>query len=118
LQTKAKKAGLPGLAIVACNQGTVAAAFTYRTHYNITLVYTAGSQEHHYAEIVPAHKQAWSGSPEQPYIPEVTASWDKRPWEGERGLRQQPGWHFPDGTPELFHQFVQSAVDWMDQHPE
>ena len=52
------------------------------------------------------------------YIPEVTAGWDKRPWKGERGLNQKPGWYFPDRTPEAFGQFLQSAIDWMDQHPE
>ncbi len=118
LQSEAKKAGLPGLAIAACNSGAPSMGFTHRTHYNITLGYTADSQAHHYTELVQAHQAAWSGSREQPYIPEVTAGWDKRPWEGARGLGQKPGWYFPDRTPELFGQFVQSALDWMDRHPE
>jgi len=81
LQEVAKKAGLPGVAVAACGKGDPKAGYGYRTHYNITLGYTGGSQEHSYAELVAAHQKAWSGSREQPYIPEVTAGWDKRPWE-------------------------------------
>ena len=117
LQTAAKKARLPGLAIAACRGGSAGTGFTHQTHYNITLGYTGGSQEHRYTELVEAHQKAWSGGKELPFIPEVTAGWDKRPWEGERGLNQKPGWYFPDRTPELFGQFLQSGVDWMDQYP-
>ena len=76
------------------------------------------SEEHKYAELVAAHHKAWRGTKEQPYIPDVTAGWDKRPWEGQRGLSQKPGWYFPDRTPTAFRQFLESAIDWMDQHPE
>ena len=44
------------------------------------------------------------------FIPEVTAGWDKRPWERERGLSQKPGWYFPDRTPQTFGKFLQSSV--------
>lgn len=118
LQAEAKKAGLPGVAIAACGRGDPKLGYTHRTHYNITLGYTGGSEEHRYAELVAAHQQAWSGSREQPYIPEVTAGWDKRPWEGPSGLNQRPGWYFPDRTPAAFRQFLKSAIDWMDAHPE
>ena len=118
LQAAAKKAGLPGVAVAACGRGDPKLGYAYRTHYNITLGYTGGSQEHRYAELVAAHEKAWSGSAEQPYIPEVTAGWDKRPWEGPQGLNQKPGYYFPDRTPAAFGQFVQSAVDWLDKHPE
>lgn len=118
LQEAAKKAGLPGVAVAACGRGDSKQGYTLRTHYNIIPGYADGSQEHPYAELVAAHEKAWSGSREQPYIPEVTAGWDKRPWEGPQGLNQKPGWYFPDRTPAAFGQFVQSALDWMDQHPE
>ncbi len=71
-----------------------------------------------YSELVAAHQQTWSGSREQPYIPEVTAGWDKRPWEGSQGLNQKPGWYFPDRTPAALGQFLRSAIEWMDEHPE
>ena len=55
LQAEAKKAGLPGVAIAACGRGDPKLGYTHRTHYNITLGYTGGSQEHRYAELVAAH---------------------------------------------------------------
>jgi len=118
LQAAARKAGLPGVAVAACGRGDSKQGYTHRTHYNIVPGYADGSQERSYAELVAAHQKAWSGSPQQPYIPEVTAGWDKRPWEGPLGLNQKPGWYFPDRTPAAFGQFVQSALDWMDQHPD
>ena len=112
-----RRRDLPGVAVAACGRGDPKLGYTHRTHYNIIPGYAGGSQEHPYAELVAAHQKAWSGSREQPYIPEVTAGWDKRPWEGPQGLNQKPGWYFPDRTPAAFGQFVQSAVDWMDQAP-
>ncbi len=118
LQAAAKAAGLPGLAIAGCGGGDAKVGFTHRTHYNIVPGYAAGSQEHKYADLAAAHQAAWKGSAQQPYIPEVTAGWDKRPWEGPSGLGQQQGWYFPDRSPEQFRQFLQSAVKWMDEHPD
>lgn len=118
LQATAKRAGFRGVAVAACGRGDPKLGYAYRTHYNIVPGYADGSQEHPYSELVAAHQQAWSGSREQPYIPEVTAGWDKRPWEGPQGLNQKPGWYFPDRTPTAFGQFLRSALEWMDEHPE
>ena len=92
--------------------------YTHRTHYNIVPGYAEGSQAHEYSELVQAHQRAWQGSSTQPYIPEVTAGWDKRPWEGTSGLNQQPGWYFPDRTPRQFAGFLRDAIRWMDAHPD
>jgi hypothetical protein len=118
LQEAAKKAGLPGVAVAACGRGDPNSGYTLRTYYNIVPGYADGSQERPYAELVAAHQKAWSGSTEQPFIPEVTAGGDKRPWERPLGLGQKAGYYFPDRTPAAFGRFVQAAVDWMDQHPE
>ena len=32
-------------------------------------------------------------------------------------MNQQPGWYYPDRTPEQFKSFLTDAVTWMDQHP-
>ena len=48
----------------------------------------------------------------------MSVGWDKRPWEGERGLGQAAGWFFPDRTPGQFAAALESAIDWMDRHPE
>ena len=88
LQEAARKAGLPGVAIAGCAGGALEMGYTHRTHYNVIPGYAAGSEQHKYAELVAANRAAWGGSREQPYIPIVTAGWDKRPWEGPTGLKQ------------------------------
>jgi hypothetical protein len=118
LQEAAREAGLPGVAVAACGGGAAEMGYTHATHYAITLGYTAGSEVHRYAELLQPHEEAWRGSREQPYMPVVTAGWDKRPWEGPRGLKQQPGWYFPDRTPEQFADLLRRAATWMQQHPE
>ena len=118
MQGKAHSVGLPGVAIAACGGDGRGMGYTHRTHYNIVPGYNAGSQEHKYSELVKVHEQAWQGSPELPYIPEITAGWDKRPWKGKAGLNQKPGWYFPDRTPVQFADFLCHALIWMHRHPE
>jgi hypothetical protein len=89
-----------------------------RTHYNIVPGYAATSEAHKFAELVQAHQRAWRGSRDQPYMPTLSVGWDKRPWEGKRGLGQKPGWYFPDRTPEQLAAALESAIAWMDQHPD
>ncbi len=116
MQSVAKKAGLPGLSIAGC-ANTAGKDFTHRTHYNIVPGYAAGSEEHPYSKLVEAHKERWEGTPEQPYIPEITVGWDKRPWEGPQGLNQKPGYYYPNRTPKAFAGFLNAADQWMDEHP-
>lgn len=117
LQAAARKAGLPGVAIAACYGGPVEMGYTHATHYNIVPGYVQGSQEHKYAELVEAHKKAWQAARPQPYVPIVTAGWDKRPWEGPKGLGQAAGWYYPDRSPEQLAAFLEEAIRWMDEHP-
>ena len=118
VQDVAREAGLPGVAIAGCGGGDAKRGFTHTTHYNIVPGYAAGSEAHKFAELVQAHQRAWRGSREQPYMPTLSVGWDKRPWEGDRGLGQKPGWYFPDRTPEQLAAGLESAIAWMDQHPE
>jgi hypothetical protein len=118
LQEAAQKAGLPGVAITGCGGGALENGYTLRTHYNVVPGYVSGSEQHKYAELVEAGKRAWGGSSEQPYIPTLTSGWDKRPWEGPAGLRQEAGWYYPDRTPEQFASSLCGAIAWMDKHPE
>jgi len=118
LQQAAQKAGLPGVAIAGCGGGAVGTGYTHRTHYVVISGYTGGSEQHKYAELMAANRRAWGGSRKQPYIPIVTAGWDKRPWEGPTGLNQGAGWYYPDRTPEQFGRFLRDAITWMDKHPD
>jgi len=115
MQEVAIQAGLPGLSIAGCGN-TDNKNFTHRTHYNIVPGYSGGSEEHKYAELVEATKNKWIGKVDQPYIPEITVGWDKRPWETPAGLNQKQGWYFPDRTPKQFSDFLSAASQWMDEN--
>lgn len=116
MQSVAKESGLPGLSIAGCGN-TAEKDFNYRTHYNIVPGYSAGSEEHPYSELVEAHKAQWKGTEAQPYIPEITVGWDKRPWEDNTGLRQKQGYYFPNRTTKAFSAFLNDANEWMNKHP-
>ncbi len=118
VQAVAHKAGLPGVAIAGCGSGDAKRGFTHTTHYNIVPGYASGSESHKFAELVQAHQRAWRGTRELPYMPTLSVGWDKRPWEGDRGLGQKPGWYFTDRTPEQLGGGLESAIASMDQHPE
>jgi len=118
VQDVARKAGLPGVAIAGCGSGDAKRGFTHTTHYNIVPGYASGSEPHKFAELIQAHQRAWRGSRELPYMPTLSVGWDKRPWEGDRGLSQKPGWYFTDRTSEQLAAGLESAIAWMDQHPE
>ena len=116
MQDISQKEGLQGLSIAGCGN-TINEDFTYRTHYSISKGYATGSENHKYSELVDVHKKAWMGTEKQPYIPEISAGWDKRPWEGPTGLNQEPGWYYTDRTPKQFKNFLNDAIQWMDSHP-
>ncbi len=118
LQAAAHNAGLPGVAIAGCGGGGTKVGITHTTYYNIVPGYIATPEAHKYAELVEAHQKVRHGSREIPHIPTLTAGWDKRPWEGERGLGQKPGWYYPDRTPSQFATALELAIQWMDQHPD
>jgi len=118
LQEAARRAGLPGVAIAGCGSIPEGTGYTHSTHYNIIPGYTSGHEEHKYAELVAAHQRRWRGTSQRPFIPEITAGWDKRPWEGPTGLNQPEGWYYPDRSPEQFAGFLRDAVTWMDEHPQ
>ncbi|MGQ9663339.1 MAG: glycoside hydrolase family 99-like domain-containing protein, partial [Kiritimatiellia bacterium] len=116
MQETVRRAGLPGLAIAGCGDAQVETGYTHRTHYAVIPGYSGGSEQHTYAELAAATRARWSGTPRQPYIPLVMSGWDKRPWEGPRGLNQSPGWFFPDRTSEQFADLLHQAVMWMNEH--
>lgn len=118
LQATVRAAGLPGVAVAGCGGGQVRTGFTYTTRYNVVPGYAAASEARKYEELVDAHRKSWVGSPAQPHIPTLSVGWDKRPWEGPRGLGQVAGWYFPDRTPAKFTAALESAVAWMDRHPD
>ena len=119
MQEVAKKEGFKnGIAIAGCGQAVKRKqGFTHSTHYNVIPGYAAGSEAHPFEELIDATKAQWTGTEQQPYIPLLTAGWDKRPWEGPDGLGQKEGWYFPDSSPEKFKNFLKDAIQWMNDNP-
>ena len=53
-----------------------------------------------------------------PYVPVITAGWDRRPWEkGQLPPEKMSVW-YPDRTPKLVEEFVRHGVRWLDKHPD
>ncbi len=122
LQKIAKDAGLPGVAIAACYEGSREMGYTHRTLYNCGPGYHKGAKEFQYSELAEFNRSmGWGvGSPEQPCIPCVTSGWDLRPWEGPKGISKNTplSYYFIGRTPELFKEMVQEAIEWMQKNPE
>lgn len=120
MQDVAKREGLKkGLSIAGCGGAAKEkSGFNYSTHYNVTAGGNGRSEEHKYIELVEANKKAWGGTEQQPYIPIITVGWDKRPWEGPKGLGQNEGWYYTGESPEIFRNYLASAIDWMNANPQ
>ena len=127
LQETSRKAGFPGVAVVACRccKGPED-GFQLQTRYNIKPAGTWSkehptSEKHSYKELMEANIKGWSGSAEQPLIPVVTQGWDSRPWEGtegEYGLGiRQLSWYFEKAKPKEFRNLLKELIKWMDEHP-
>lgn len=121
MQEIAKEEGLTnGISIAGCDEPARSKpGFTYSTHYNVTLGYASGSEEHSFQELIDRAKPRWKGTEEQPYIPVINSGWDNRPWEGPHGLdnSKNTSWYFPDSSPALFKNFLTDAIQWMDDNP-
>jgi hypothetical protein len=118
MQMTAKEAGFAnGLSITGCGGGGKNKTFDYSTHYNIKLPHDGTSKERPYIDLMESNRKAWAGTKLQPYIPIVTVGWDNRPWEGSDGLGQKESWYYTSRTPNLFREYLESAVEWMDDNP-
>lgn len=124
LQDAARKAGFPGVVIAGCGSGTSESGFQAQTLYN-----TKPSSGLNLTDIYPFRLLSeWNISvwkrtdrPNIPYIPCVTAGWDRRPWEATNGAGFGSGvtvsQHFDRGTPAELEQYIRSLGDWMDANP-
>ena len=118
MQEVAKKEGFKdGLAIAGCRPYAKGiAGFTHTTNYAVAPGEKA--EAYKYEDIVNKTKEEWSGTEQKPYIPLLTAGWDKRPWEGPDGLGQSEGCYYPDSSPAQFKKFLTDAIQWMNDHPK
>jgi hypothetical protein len=127
LRTKAKEAGLPGVAIAACADGGMPLSdlarsdYALLTGYNYGTGYKNGGSAKPFRELIEHSRRIFDQFARfapLPYAPVITTGWDLRPWEQDKSPPEKwSTWH-PDRSPQLVEEFVRLGVQWLDQHPE
>jgi hypothetical protein len=127
LRAKAKDAGLPGVAVAACTGpgGHLAdlarSGYTLLTGYNYSLGWQSGDGSQPFQKLIDGNRKIFDQLAETsplPYVPVITVGWDRRPWEkGELPPEKMSVW-YPDRTPKMVEEFVQTGVRWLDEHPD
>jgi len=127
LREMAKKAGLPGVFVVACatpgprsrkngwtNLSTPGTeGYDAYSAYNYPGVPGTVKGENPYSVLVRGSIDIWNdfaADGRKPYIPIVTDGWDPRPWN------ETPYWY--KRTPGEFRDFVAEALRWWCDHPK
>ncbi len=127
LRTKAKEAGLPGVAVAACTGpgGHLAdlarSGYTLLTGYNYNLGWMSGGGSQPFRKLIDGSQRIFEQFAEKtplPYVPVITAGWDRRPWEEEKLPPAKMSVWYPDRTPKLVEEFVRRGVGWLDKHPD
>jgi len=127
LRAKAKKAGLPGVSIAACTgpgkhlADLVRSGYTILTGYNYSGGWMNGGGSQPFRKLIDGSEQIFNQFAEKtplPYVPVITAGWDRRPWEKGKLPPQKMSVWYPDRTPKLVEEFVRLGVRWLDKHPD
>ncbi len=123
LRKLARKAGLPGVFVVACatpgpkngwtNLNTlVNEGYDAYSAYNYAGFGGTVKGANPYSIIVKGSEGIWNdfaADGRKPYIPIVTDGWDSRPWN------ETPWWY--ERTPNQFRNFVSDALRWWHANP-
>jgi hypothetical protein len=127
LRAKAKKAGLPGVAVAACTgpgrhlNDLARSGYTLLTGYNYNLGWMNGGGSQPFRKLIEGNERIFNQFAKEtplPYVPVITAGWDRRPWEQGKLPPEKMSVWYPDRTPKLVEQFVRLGVRWMDKHPD
>ena len=127
LRSRAKKAGLPGVAIAACTgpgpwlPDLARSGYTLLTGYNYNGGWLNGGGSKPFKKLIDDNERIFEQLAKDtplPYVPVITAGWDRRPWEqGQMPPEKMSVW-YPDRTPKLVEEFMRLGVRWMDKHPD
>lgn len=126
LRTKARQAGLPGVAVAACTgpgdlKELADSGYTLLTGYNYSLGWMNGAGGRPFGELIEGNQRIFDQFAERtplPYVPVITIGWDRRPWEEERLPPEKMSVWYPDRSPRLVEDFVRLGVQWLDKHPD
>jgi hypothetical protein len=127
LRAKAKKAGLPGVSIAGCTNpkrplnDLPRSGYTLLTGYNYSGGWMDGGGSKPFRKLIEHGEETFSQFAEKtplPYVPVITAGWDRRPWEkGKYPPEKMSSW-YSDRSPKLVEDFVRMGVRWLDKHPD
>jgi len=127
LRAKSKQAGLPGVTIATCAEpghnlrDLARSGYTLLTGYNYVLGYLNGGGQQPFRKLIEGNQRILEQMAETsplPYVPVITAGWDRRPWEkGQLPPEKMSVW-YPDRTPKLVEEFVRDGVRWLDKHSD
>jgi hypothetical protein len=127
LRAKAKKAGLPGVSIAACTSararlGDLArSGYDLLTGYNYSGGWMNGGGSQPFQKLIEGSARIFDQFAEKtplPYVPVITAGWDRRPWEKGKLPPEKMSVWYPDRSPKLVEDFVRQGVRWLDKHPD
>jgi hypothetical protein len=127
LRTKARQAGLPGVAVAACTgpgghlSELADSGYTLLTGYNYNLGWLSGGGSQPFRKLIEGNEGIFDQFAEKtplPYVPVITAGWDRRPWEEDKLPPEKMSVWYPDRTPNLVEEFVRLGVRWLDEHPD
>ncbi len=122
MREECRKAGLPGLYLIACVGGdtsehAAAAAEGYDaiSAYNWPGLGMSGNQRvAPYADLLEPHRAHWermAAAGPLPIMTPVSGGWDSRPWHGDTAMVRS------GRTPELFRRHLLDARRFIETHP-
>jgi hypothetical protein len=127
LRSRAKDAGLPGVAVAACTgpgghlTDLARSGYTLLTGYNYNLGWQSGRGGQPFHKLIEGNQRIFDQFAETtplPYVPIITVGWDRRPWEKGKLPPEKMSVWYPDRTPKLVEEFVGLGVRWLDKHPD
>jgi hypothetical protein len=135
LRAKARRAGLPGVAVAGCwtsrdldtrstlPNSEVESGYSFVTGYAMPhdCAWDWPRRPQPYQHLLDGHVRAWdllaSHSP-LPYIPVATIGWDMRPWEKPDLPDDKQVIWYPHPTPQGIETMLRNGVSWLREHPD
>lgn len=122
MREECRKAGLPGLYLIACVGGDPGEArLAANEGYDAVSAYNwphlgvrGGERIAPFADLLEPHRIQWERLANEgplPLMTPVSGGWDSRPWHGETALVRS------GRTPELFRRHLQDAKRFIESHP-
>jgi hypothetical protein len=122
MRAECRKAGLPGLCLIACVGGDVAEVKAAAAEgYDAVSAYNwpglgvrGGEKRSPFADLIAPYREQWErlvADGSLPLMTPVCGGWDSRPWHGDTALART------GRTPELFRRHLMDAKQFIEANP-